>query len=532
MSSRLQLWFRTVAATGRHSSIQADMIWNGHTGLVEYSRARLWFYISQINDRTLSMTRLAARSTVYGPVVTCLQGLCQKATQDSAIQQLSDIVNIAYILRHIWNGLRGDREHVRILRSINLLGRLRAAYECFKSAALTFDEFTNMEIKAVVLQQPMEINVAVFQKHLQRLARDFCLPKRLLKSNPARRYIAPSRLFVHAEMQILASLAENADSDRRSHRYIGISKKPCYLCSQMLQNYTKVSIVGTRQPNFKARQSHGKIYPLWTVSRNDIVPHVARLAMATALTCTYREMQQRLQRNPALEAAIAESSAGITASIASRIADTTKQYLAAQRPRTSPEMSKASEEPIVLGRKIKSVRAVLLPTDGSESRLIPVTFCSLTDPAACKLRENQRECVPDFRDWWGECQFDRRYRILTIENQPNKEWDGTYRIYWNENNELPENEHIKNLLGLEKIDAIRRFWYGDTFLTKYSEHPQTFAFDVHNVPPSFLHSGIIEEVLRNMWENKWLEEELTRDRSFLEQLEKLEADKDIILQRM
>ena len=57
--------------------------------------------------------------------------------------------------------------------------------------------------------------------------------------------------------------------------------------------------------------------------------------------------------------------------------------------------------------------------------------------------------------------------------------EGDYRLYWNENHELPvdpleeppENETIKKLLGIEEIDTMRRFWYGDIFIVRFSEHP-------------------------------------------------------------
>ncbi len=534
MASQLQVWFRTVAATGRHSPVPTDIIWIGDTGLVEYSRGRLRYHISQINRLDQSMHILAARSGIYGPVVTCLQCLCQNATTDSTVRQLSDIVNVAYILRCLWKDLQANMDHMKALRSINMLGRLRAAYECFKSVALTFEGISTMEMSPVDLHQPVEINPTLFRKSLQRLAREFRLPKGLLKNNAAQRYAGASRLYIHAEMQILLSLVKNADWHRRAHPYIGISRKPCFLCNEILQNYNRLSMEGARQPAFKARRSHGKVYPLWTLPRSEILPSVASLAIATAMTHTYHQILKHLQHELVLQPAIAESSAGVTqsASISGGFTATRKQYLENQRTWSSLEMVEGSEGPITLGRKIKTVLVGLLPADRSKPGLIPINFYALPEKGDRRIREGGHDYIPDFHDSWGECQFDRRYRILTLRNQAVQELEGDYRLYWNENHELPENENIKIFLGIEKVNAIRRFWYGDTFVVRFSEHPKTFAYDVHDAPTAIFQGLYLKTVFQNMWESQFLEAELERDRYHEAHQEKIEADKEIILRRM
>ncbi|KAF2117310.1 hypothetical protein BDV96DRAFT_644734 [Lophiotrema nucula] len=534
MSSHLQLWLRTVAATGRHSSLLVDIIWIGEIGLIEYSCGRLNYYVSQINQLDQSMNVLAARSGIYGPVITCLQCLCQNATKDSTVRQLSDIVNVAYILRYTWKVSGASMGHMKAVRSINMLGRLRAAYECFKTVALTFEEISTMEMRPVTLHQHVEINVSLFRKTIQRLAGEFQLPKGLLKNNTAQKYTGASRLHIHAEMQILVCLARNADWHGRAHGYVGISRKPCFLCNEILQNYSKISVEGARQPAFKSRRSHGKVYPLWTLPQSEIVPYVASLAIATATTHAYRHILQHLQHEPVLQAAIAESSAGVTES-ASTTGDFTavkKQFLANQRTWSTSEMVAGSEESIALGRKIKSVRVGLLPADGSKPRLIPINFHALPENGDRRIRESGHDYVPDFYDSWGECQFDRRYQILSLQNQAIKESEGDYRLYWNENHELPENENVKKLLGIKKVGAIRRFWYGDVFVVRFSEHPKTFAYNVYDAPTAIFQCLYLERVFQNMWENRFLEAELERDRYHEAHDEKREADKEIILRRM
>ena len=256
--------------------------------------------------------------------------------------------------------------------------------------------------------------------------------------------------------------------------------------------------------------------------------------MATAATRTYHQIQQCLQHEPVLQAAIAESSPGVTvsASISAEFTSTKSQYLAKERAWGSSEIVEGIEEPITLGQKVKSVRVGLLPADGSKPRLIPINFYALPEKVDRRIREGGHDCVPDFYDSWGGCQFDRRYRTLTLQNQPIKELEGDYRLYWNENNELPENENIKILLGVKKVNTVRRFWYGDTFVVRFSEHPTTFAYDVHDVPAAFFQYPRLENLFQDMWKNQFLEAELKRDRYFEAHQEKVEADKEIILRRM
>ena len=121
---------------------------------------------------------------------------------------------------------------------------------------------------------------------------------------------------------------------------------------------------------------------------------------------------------------------------------------------------------------------------------------------------------------------------MNAENQEINLLNGDYRIYWNENDELPDNQYIKDLIGVRHIDVARKFWYGDVFIVRYSEHPKTFAYDVYDVPAAVIHWYQLEKIFRDMWEASYLEEELDRDRYFDAETEKRNADKEIIFQRM
>ena len=535
MASQLQLWLRTVAVTGRHPSILTDIIWKGKDfGLVDYSRSRLWYHISQVNEIGPSVDRLAAGSGSYGALVKSLQKLCQKATVDSTIPQLGDIVKLAYRLRSAWKGLQTNVQHTKVMRTINMLGRLRAAYECFKDVALTFDEVSTIEIRPMDLYRPLGIYVNAFRESLLQLIDELKLPKGILKQKAAERLTWPSALHVHAEMQLLVSLATTKEWENRSHRYIGTSKKPCFLCNQMLQHYNKISMIGTRKATFRARRSHGKVYPLWTLPSSIGAPPIAGMALAAAVKYTYQEVRGLLHHKLVLKNAIAESSAGITNmhSVSGGLTAAQKRYLDSQRTSNATKSTDEAEESVQLGPKIASAQVGLLPADASGPRLVSINFHAIPENGGPKLREIGLALVPDFHDYWGDYQFNRRYNIVHLENQGMKEWEGKYRLYWNESGELPENETIKSMLGITSFDAARRFWYGDAFVVRFSEHPKTYAFKVHDAPATIGHCPALVSVFRNFWETEFLEYAVEADRERSSSQEKIEADKAVLLGRM
>lgn len=77
----------------------------------------------------------------------------------------------------------------------------------------------------------------------------------------------------------------------------------------------------------------------------------------------------------------------------------------------------------------------------------------------------------------------------------------TYRLYWNENDELRENEHIKAFLGMCRVDPARRFWTGDAFIVRFSEHAVTYAYDVHDMPIAICQSPASQVVFQYVAES-------------------------------
>jgi hypothetical protein len=504
MLVRLQEWLRDVAATGRVQSAQNDKLWTGNEGLVEFSRSRLWYCVSWLKKNAEQVTDLATLCKDTAAQVTQLQCLYRDINKNSTTQDFCKIVDAAYSLRSTWKTLLVPEEHTKAIRTINMIGRLRAAYECFKFAALTFDMMAGLEMRPVSRRQADQS--------------------------------AALRLHVHAEMQILVSLAQNPNWYGRAHPYIGVSKKLCFLCDQILRNYDPLAGEVARSPTFRARQCHGKVYPLWTLPQCVDIPENLKRSLARSVTITYHQMRLMLQQKLPLQPAIAESSVGLTnpGSVSAHLAPLRDQHLIDGRPLASPQASNESEQPTGLGRKIKTVKVGRLPADGSDPDLLPIAFHALPKTTNVKMFEFGKDYVPDFHDAWDTRQFDRRYRNITFEDQPCKDWNGEYRLYWNENPTLSINETVKAFLKIEgEVEPMRRFWYGDVFLVRYSEQPITCDFDVHDLPFTIAeYRWFLEQLFQGMWEDKYLEAQLEEDRYFKESLAKSEADKAIISQRM
>jgi len=536
MAGRIQSWSRAIAATSRPPAIRTDALWIGNEtgeGLLEYSRTRLEYYISQINQLGSAMETLAAQAGIYAPVITCLQSLCKNLEWDSTIHQLNYIVSIAYQIRYICLKLPGSSEVPKVLRAILMLGRLRAAYECFKSTALTFPEFKDIEIKSVMPPYYVDIDTTKFRKQLQGFVKTYGFSKGPFKAKAARRHTQASRLHIHAEMQILVSL-EDPKWQERAHRYIGTSKKPCFLCNELRQNCIKLSMNGVRSPAFKSRRSHGKVYPLWTLPEIKATAPNANSAIATAVIQVYHRILDLLHEERGHRQAVAESSAGVTQSgaFASDDSKLKQRYLARQRAIESLRTSTSSEELINFGPKVKTVQVGRLPANGKEPELVSIEFYALPEKRDRKIREFGHYYIPDFHRYWGACQLDRRFRSVNAEGQDIELLNGHYWLYWNENDELPENEYIKYLIGIKQVDCMRRFWYGDVFIVRYSEYPKTFAYDVYNVPATILQWHTLKTEFQDMWEKSFLESELELDRIIEADRQKREVDKDIFLQRM
>lgn len=198
MLSRLQRWLQLVSIAGQDRSVNTDKIWTDDGGLVDYSRSRILYHISQVRELDDKVATLATLSTNVAAQVDHLRDPCRVLDSSSTVEQLSAVVNTAHQLRSAWKDLPVHSRQMKAVRSINMLGRLRAAYDCFKSVALSFEEVSKLEMKPVTFHREVEMSVSVFNKSLKQLSEELQLPKGFLKGKTARKFTTASRLHIHA----------------------------------------------------------------------------------------------------------------------------------------------------------------------------------------------------------------------------------------------------------------------------------------------------------------------------------------------
>jgi hypothetical protein len=261
--------------------------------------------------------------------------------------------------------------------------------------------------------------------------------------------------YIHAEMQLLVSLASKPEQQERVHRYVGLGKKPCFVCSRVLLSYYTPSQRGTHGPFFDVRQSHEKNYPFWT--HTEFVPSGFSFAVAATIESAYKSMLELLQKVLIRQPAIAESSAGVTESIAPSDESSAPQrkYLTDQHALDLIKRADESDDKVVLGPKVKSVAVGLLPVEGWQAMVTHVTFCALSVLSDPRIPDFGHDLVPDFHDACGECQLNCRYQIVKLRVQESDELNGDYRLYWNESTDLSENKSIKGFLDGETIPICR-----------------------------------------------------------------------------
>ncbi|KAI6889593.1 hypothetical protein KC318_g14885 [Hortaea werneckii] len=105
-------------------------------------------------------------------------------------------------------------------------------------------------------------------------------PKEIWPAKSSQRY------FVHAEIQMLVH-CQRLPVEKRP-RYIGTSKRPCFLCFHFIRAHNQ----------YATRDSHGEVYNQWTVPANhDYLSPNQRAELTSALKQTSNVVRQALQRS-------------------------------------------------------------------------------------------------------------------------------------------------------------------------------------------------------------------------------------------
>ena len=80
--------------------------------------------------------------------------------------------------------------------------------------------------------------------------------------------------------------------------------------------------------------------------------------------------------------------------------------------------------------------AVFPLTEGRRTDLVPIDLYAPPEKRDHRVPEHGKFYIPDFQRYWGVCHLDRRYRMVSVENQEIKALNGQY---------------IKDLLGIRQV---------------------------------------------------------------------------------
>jgi hypothetical protein len=384
---------------------------------------------------------------------------------------------------------------------------------------------------------------------------------------------------VHAEVKLLVSILDREYLQRsklKERRYIGCSKKPCYLCWHVLQGLG----------DFPTRATHGKIYSKWTILDTTMLTSSRSLSLHAIISRIGCEMLDILQkpREP-MRDPVPESTLAIT-EVSTRIKFRKhRRRLDHDRHLYSPEPDAALKGPR-FGPARYTVRALVIPARGGEPKLVKVPIRPTLENYRAK--DFTFKEVPDFGVFWPEEQnFDRAFPIRwDVSNQESIRKDftplnGQYMIYYNDSEELEPNKFLAEALLQGPIPFERKFWNGDVIIVRlgtrvtsrstlhnmphpigfadedegtketpkveYDEKGATIFADVSvsvikfnriwcspviEVPEIFLQSDLTLKIFRDFWENEQLERELERDREINQFQLQHETNKDLIFARM
>ena len=533
LRTHLERWLRAVASAGYRPNIDKDTMWKE---MLVFWSGRLHFYRRRVLN-LLQHTEFwrASNIAVEAKLAELLELCRQDAGPGQGSPVLSKIVRSAYALRY-------DEGLTQLLRSketkaaqaeqcVALLGRLRAIFDTLVECAMRERNFQALEIIRVspdIQYDSMISNVASLKFPTNVWNGNKALKKKKKRQILQKYY---ESLYVHAEVQLILYLEQQDLPNATIVKYLGCSKKTCYLCCRIL----------THLGSFRNRGTHGKVYWRWTIREVPGLSMSTVFKIQATLLEIENEMIERFEEalfsaNPAL---VAETVTEISMKQPAQSRLEQLGFVRSEKDVVVNEKPRRDAAPMTLGKLRGSIQAVRIPADVAE----PIEIVRLNTHevlAGYHCIDKETGNVPDFSEYWGEvCTFDRSMHLMGVENQNPRTLEGEYRTYWNTNPELPGNEHLKQLLiGLKRdIPPHRRFWYGDVFLVKVAQKDGRDlmvkgCLIYEDVPAEFVRSQLLKVIFRKYWEVEFLEHSIRADAEGMSLDDQWGRDRELILARM
>lgn len=255
------------------------------------------------------------------------QAMVNDASRSLTQGGLEEAVRRAHDICHLYNEqefeeITDNSSHASSLRNaLGFLGRLRTCFNTLIRAAERLSNFQSLRIlPAAVLPTggagSNKKNLASNNWSVAKIFSSLGLPlddrtvESLFSTGKRRENWNKSKLLqrfdklksptsqVHAEVQVILAATRHNCTGASVLKYLGCSKRSCFLCSRFIQRYG----------GFATRGCHGKLYDLWTLPQASWLAEGERLRLVRSLKHVEKDMRNLIRNGKIKEIAHARES--------------------------------------------------------------------------------------------------------------------------------------------------------------------------------------------------------------------------------
>ncbi|KAL7806178.1 hypothetical protein V8C26DRAFT_416942 [Trichoderma gracile] len=431
------------------------------TSLVQSYKHRLSIYVGQAKRALKAISRpteaqeetltLADRAPSLLSRLEGLRSLIDLVTHSPSQDSIEKLIQSAHDAyrsynEHDFKEITSNLANTRSLRdALGYLGRLQTCFDTLVRSAERLPSFQNLQILPVIDTPTSQAKpTSTVRNNAWSLAQTFSSLGLTLDDKTVASIVGSGKnkgawtknkllqkfdklkasiSEVHAEMRVILAATKHDCTGANIFRYVGCSKRSCFLCSRTIQHYG----------GYSTRGCHGKLYNLWTVPQLPSRDEKEGLKLVQALKNVERAMKESIRNGNAdglphaPESSIGGSSVATTRQLFSQNAHTmtlVSDYLRSQRQGmgsdsrkledfTSPGDSSLS---LPSGAKQEANLGPLSPaqTQGRSATTSPRPQQLRGECEVCDM-ETDRHCEFCSRDWFCSrvCQDQMSFYHLT-----------------------------------------------------------------------------------------------------------------------
>lgn len=313
-----------------------------------------------LNDCTPS---LLSRLEEFRALITAVT---HSPTQDGLEKVVKSAHDVFFLYKeHDFNDITGNNTDTKSLRdALGFLGKLQTCFNTLTRSAERLSGFHNLRILPVMdsstgaakpkrmdrrnawsLKKTLEsLGLELNDKTVDSLVATGKKKGSWTKSKLLERFdkLKASASEVHAEMRVILAATKHDCTGAAIFKYVGCSKRSCFLCYKLIQNYG----------SYTTRGCHGKLYNLWTVPETPWLAEEERSKLVQALKNVEKAMKESIRDGKAAGLIHARESTIGGSSVATRrlqpgqnpyMLTLVSEYLRSQRQGTRPSADKEED---------------------------------------------------------------------------------------------------------------------------------------------------------------------------------------------